>query len=547
MKQEFKGFLTTKEEFLYPDIACEKLPNKIRLFTAKNGKASLQLLIKTGGKYAKLFFEDDILNKELFCMKKIPVEYNTGDGQEQGGAMVILSEQKPNYATRKAPFFVYDCLKPVKNNIFEAQDGNIAIYMCFFINENEEKNEHNFKINVNIDEGLYTCDVNLKIYNVKIPKQSFNITNWYSLKSIEKMHNVKRGSEKFNEILQKYVYAMKRTRQNTFFVQIGEECIKNKENWEFDFEYLKDEISLFFKNDMKTLEIGSFLSRGFLQNGKPDMYTDTFKCALAPNIPIETKQGYEITVKMLKSLKEFLDKYDFTKNLIIHVHDEPDVHYKDEKCLKERRRQYYMTVGIIKKYFPNCKIIEAVKTTEFRGCIDIWVPVTNEYEQNKQEFDNFALLGEEIWTYVCCVPEGDWLNRFLDKPVLEQRILMWGCEKNKLSGYLHWGFNMFQNGINPFKATSCPNNTGIGTNFPCGDAFIVYPDCEKNDVFISMRLEAQRRGVEDLELLRLLLKKDKKKYESLIQKVFKSNCDFEKSPQVFERTYEQLLKELEQY
>ena len=45
-------------------------------------------------------------------MKDIPVEYNTGDGVSQGGAMVLETPpgEKPDYVTRLAPFRVYDCL-----------------------------------------------------------------------------------------------------------------------------------------------------------------------------------------------------------------------------------------------------------------------------------------------------------------------------------------------------------------------------------------------------------------------------------------------------
>ena len=126
------------------------------------------------------------------------------------------------------------------------------------------------------------------------------------------------------------------------------------------------------------------------------------------------------------------------------------------------------------------------------------------YEKKKAEFDQLIHLGETVWTYVCCGPEGNWLNRFLDFHLIRGRLLFWGCARNRISGFLHWGFNQFPGGMDPFKGTSCPNDTGIGTAFPCGDSFLVYPGKEKPE--ISMRLEAQRRGAEDAALWGLLLK-----------------------------------------
>ena len=52
----------------------------------------------------------------------------------------------------------------------------------------------------------------------------------------------------------------------------------------------------------------------------------------------------------------------------------------------------------------------------------------------------------------------------------------------------------------PFEATSAHNWTGIGTSFPCGDAFIVYPG--ERGPWPRMRLEAARMGAEGACLLR---------------------------------------------
>ena len=110
-----------------------------------------------------------------------------------------------------------------------------------------------------------------------------------------------------------------------------------------------------------------------------------------------------------------------------------------------------------------------------------------------------------------------------------------------MSGFLHWGFNQFPEGMNPFEATSCPNPTGIGTNFPCGDAFIAYPWSGK-DALPSMRLEAQRRGAEDVELLSILRQKDINKYNELVSKLFTSNEVYCDDVETFEKVYEELLK-----
>lgn len=99
--------------------------------------------------------------------------------------------------------------------------------------------------------------------------------------------------------------------------------------------------------------------------------------------------------------------------------------------------------------------------------------------------------------------------------------------------------------MDPFKGTSCPNDTGIGTAFPCGDSFLVYPGKEEPE--ISMRLEAQRRGAEDAALWGLLLKKDPQLHDRLLDQMFTNNHTYSRDPEKLDRVYAQLLESLEKY
>jgi len=99
-------------------------------------------------------------------------------------------------------------------------------------------------------------------------------------------------------------------------------------------------------------------------------------------------------------------------------------------------------------------------------------------------------------------------------------------------------------GMNPFVGTSCPNHTGIGTNFPCGDAFLVYPGTD--GPWPGMRMEAARRGAEDAALLSLLRCKDETAHDALVARVFQDNQHYNDDPKEFEVVYEELLRLLEE-
>ena len=97
--------------------------------------------------------------------------------------------------------------------------------------------------------------------------------------------------------------------------------------------------------------------------------------------------------------------------------------------------------------------------------------------------------------------------------------------------------------MNPFEGTSCPNDTGIGTNFPCGDSFLVYPGAD--GPMIGMRLEAQRRGAEDAMLWQKLREKDERLHDELLSEIFTNNHKYCNNPEKFMRVYEHLLASLE--
>ena len=96
---ELTGMVTTREEFLYPDSLCGRLPEELQITIAGNGRPGIQLILETSGKKVNFFLKGKGFCGEWYEMKDIPVEYNTGDGVSQGGAMVLETPpgEKPDY------------------------------------------------------------------------------------------------------------------------------------------------------------------------------------------------------------------------------------------------------------------------------------------------------------------------------------------------------------------------------------------------------------------------------------------------------------------
>ena len=197
-------------------------------------------------------------------------------------------------------------------------------------------------------------------------------------------------------------------------------------------------------------------------------------------------------------------------------------------------------MGLLRKYAPELRLIEAVQCTNFVGSIDVAVPILNhlhaEYEAYKRQPGN----GRELWFYTCCEPHGEYANRFIELPLMKVRLLHWINFRYGITGYLHWGWNWYYN-IDPFKQTTAPPPTE--DYLPAGDAWLVYPG--PKGPLGSIRLEAMRDGIVDHELLSMLAERDRSAAERIVKRHV---VDFDKYAldlAAFRASRHELLQQLE--
>ena len=198
----------------------------------------------------------------------------------------------------------------------------------------------------------------------------------------------------------------------------------------------------------------------------------------------------------------------------------------------------------MRKIVPDIRLIDAMSYGNLHGALDIWVPLNAEYDKHRAEIETLRAGGDEIWHYVCCVPRADeYINRFLDYPLLSTRYLFWGNYKYDLTGYLHWAANCYQPGQDPFRQ-NCPEhrNTDSVCYLPAGDTHLIYPG--ENGPWLSMRAEAQRESVEEYEMLKALAKTDKSRADAVCEKVFRSFRDVEYGISAFRAARRELLEAL---
>ena len=144
--------------------------------------------------------------------------------------------------------------------------------------------------------------------------------------------------------------------------------------------------------------------------------------------------------------------------------------------------------------------------------------------------------GITVYCYNCCGPHYHWLNRMLDLPVWQQRLLGWLSYKWGISGWLHWGWNFWVDWFQDSFQT-------IDNEAYKGDHYSVYPDTENNRIKGSIRTEALRDMDEEFELLYLLGKHNPELARRLVDKVIVNASDnFVRDPAVMNDVRTELIR-----
>jgi hypothetical protein len=217
--------------------------------------------------------------------------------------------------------------------------------------------------------------------------------------------------------------------------------------------------------------------------------------------PISDQIAQNFYKQFIPALTAHLKEKRWDKIYMQHIGDEPT----------DQNYQSYNEIGsFFKKLAPGIPIIDAIQTKKLDNIVDIWVPILDVLDKNYDYFADRQKKGEEVWTYTCTVPQGNYANRFIELPLIKTRILHWINFRYNITGYLHWGFNYWYD--NPFDETINPD-----TEWPAGDSYIVYPGYEK--LYSSIRFETMRDGIMDYELLKMLSMKDPAKAKEICSQI----------------------------
>lgn len=346
-------------------------------------------------------------------------------------------------------------------------------------------------------------------------------------------YDFERYSQPWWELMKSYAGYMKLLRINVLNLRVlqllmdGGTRRTGMQSWQFDFSVFDCFVEWFLKH-------GSFQKislRGVVKQvyGKELFSIDEN----GKELIIDMDRNPDLAEAWIKALFTALYSHFQEKGwlhmVIAHLEDEP--HSCEYWNWAREKLSAYMPGVPASEPIDSCGIGEGLK-----GC-DIYIPRLEVFHEEQDFYFGRQGAGEHLWCYSCCFPEDPWwLNKFLDLPQRYSRILYWACYSQGFEGFLHWGFahwsDQSEYGITPDAHYK-------------GDGFIVYPDVENNGLILSNRGIATVEGMEEVELLRMLEKRDPEKAKEISRRIATSFRDFTEDPAVLDAARAEILKSLD--
>ena len=418
---------------------------------------------------------------------------------------------------RVTPGLYPELLRPIKYdgimNILPNQAKSIFITV-------DPKGEiyGDFQIKVKIfgatyDEGLKATEellgeqtLTLSIKNASLPKQDTIFSQWFYADCVADYYNVPVFSQKHFEICEKFIKTAVKGGRNMLLTPIltyaldtyhyGErtttqliDVYKDGDNYTFKYDNLDKWLDMAKRCGVEYYEISHLFSQwgaqsvpkvvAFVEN-KKEVIFDWNTDSLDPEY-----------IRFIRSfLKEFIEhmkERGEDKKCFFHLSDEPG-----QEHLERYKKVRESLIDILGDY----PIMDAISDYEFyeQGLISCPVSATNRilpFIENKVP---------ELWCYYCggqCIKVS---NCLFSMPLSRTRYLGVQLFKYNVKGFLHWGYNFYNNQwsydrIDPYLAT---DSEGF---VPSGDNCTVYP-APDGSAFESVRFNAVMEAFEDVRALK---------------------------------------------
>ena len=425
---------------------------------------------------------------------------------------VVPSRMDENYL-RTEPGMYPDLLRPLQYRGAVSLRYNQLHALWVDIVLPEKFNPGSYRLTVSMvsreGEPLNSVTASVRVIKAKLPPQTLIHTEWFYTDCLANYYHVRTFSEKHWRIIENFIRTAVDNGINMILTPIftpeldtyigGERLttqlvditVEEKGVYRFGFDKLHRWIDICLSCGVQYFEIPHFFTQ-WGANHAPKI-VGKVNGRTRKLFGWETdSMGEEYAIflgQLIPAVLAEFKKRGVDRNCYFHISDEPR--------LKDLER-YTRCKNLIAPYLEGYPIIDALSDYAFyeSGALEKPVPATKHIEpflENKIE---------GLWAYYCgasgCV---DTSNRYFSMSLSRVRILGVQLYLHRIEGFLHWGYNYYNNwcsydSVDPFGNSD-------GENFaPSGDCYIVYPGTD-GEAWESNRLNAMREAMDDMRALTL--------------------------------------------
>ena len=374
--------------------------------------------------------------------------------------------------------------------------------------------EHTLTVRVtnDKDEELAAHTLTLRVLDATLPDHGMILTQWFYCDCLASTYRVPVFSERHWEIIENYLRTAVEYGQNMILTplftppldtEIGGErlttqlvdvTVEADGHYTFSYDKLDRWVALCHECGIRYFEMSHLFTQwGAAHAPKIVALVDGEEKRIFGWDTDAAGEEYATFLKeFLPSLVEHLKALGIDKACKFHLADEPHGGCVD---------QYRHAKEVVSEALAGYDIMDALSSIDFYrdGLVSLPIPASD-------HIGPFLEAGVEgLWTYYCCVQGKDVSNRFIAMPSCRNRAIGMQCFKYDIAGFLHWGFNFYNNmysvdAINPYL-----DATGE-LQVPAGDSFMVYP-APDGTTLPSIRLMVFREALEDLAAMKLCAEK----------------------------------------
>lgn len=359
-------------------------------------------------------------------------------------------------------------------------------------------------------DGTVCCEVatEIEIIDALLPDQRLLFTQWFYTDCLMQYYGTKAFSEKHWRIIENFMRNAKKYGMNMILTpvftpaldtyvggerpttQLVDIVVENGE-YRFDFSKLGRWVELCDKVGIQFFEISHLFTQWGAEacpkvvatvNGK-------HKRIFGWDTPSESEEYQRFLQAFIPQMLAYLKtKNGADQRCYFHLSDEPK---------QPALERYHKLSAMLKPLLAGRPRMDALSEYEFyeAGATDLPVVSTNHTE---------AFLEHNVpnlWVYYCLSQAQEVSNRFFAMPSARTRIIGTQFYKFNIAGFLHWGYNFYNNQysyrtVDPFLCSD-------GECFaPSGDTYSVYPGTN-GEPWPSLRQVVFHDALQDLRALQL--------------------------------------------